>query len=169
MTAAADDRSLSHIDEHGKARMVDVTAKATTERRAVARCIVRTRAPGHVLDDPWLIACARVAGIQAAKATSTLIPLCHPLAIDETQVEIGACDAGLEIRATTTVMAQTGVEMEALSACAGAGLSVLSVVMHVDPAAEIDELALWHKSGGRRGTFERSHGSERSTGEQAGA
>jgi cyclic pyranopterin monophosphate synthase len=152
---APDERALSHVDEHGKARMVDVTAKATTERRAVARCVVRTSAPGEILDDPWLVGCARVAGVQAAKATASLIPLCHPLPIDETDVEIGACDEGLEIRATTSVAAKTGVEMEALTACAAAGLSVVSFLVDVDPAALIDDLTLWHKSGGRSGRFDR--------------
>jgi cyclic pyranopterin monophosphate synthase len=146
---------LTHVDERGKARMVDVTAKEETLRRAVARCVVRTSVPTDTLSDAWLTGCARVAGIQAAKATATLIPLCHPLPIDDTWVEVAPIDGGLEVRATTTVAARTGVEMEALCACAAAGLSVVSFIVAVDPDACIDELTLWHKSGGRSGTYER--------------
>jgi cyclic pyranopterin monophosphate synthase len=150
------DRGLSHIDEHGKARMVDVNAKEITARRAVARCVVRTSAARPQLDDEWLIACIRVSGVQAAKATSSLIPLCHPLALDDIAVDVRCSDGLVEIIATTEVQGKTGVEMEALCACGIGALSVVTALAHTDPDAYVDELTLWQKSGGRSGVYERA-------------
>jgi cyclic pyranopterin monophosphate synthase len=153
---ATERTGLSHIDEHGKAHMVDVNAKPITVRRAVARCVVRTNAPRAQLDEPWLIACIRVSGVQAAKAASSLIPLCHPLPIGRVNLEVACSDGLVEIVATTEVLAKTGVEMEALCACGIAALSVITALAHTDPDAYVDELTLWHKSGGRSGTYERA-------------
>jgi cyclic pyranopterin monophosphate synthase len=152
------DGELTHLDDHGHARMVDITGKAVTERRAVARCVVRAtpdaiKGLADDLDEP--IALARAAGIQAAKQTSQLIPLCHPLPIDGVDVRIAAGDDGVEVGATALVVNRTGVEMEALTACGVAGLSILMALLRADPGAYLDELTLWHKSGGRSGTWDR--------------
>lgn len=158
MTPARDERRLTHLDEQGKARMVDVTAKPVTARRAVARCLVRAdpeavrRLPGDEADP---IAAARIAGIQAAKLTYQLIPLCHPLLIDDIRVDIEPAGAGLAVEAVATVQDRTGVEMEALTACGAAGLALVMALLPLDPHASIGELTLWHKSGGRSGTWER--------------
>lgn len=163
MTAAgrsggADRQRLTHLDEQGRARMVDVTAKAVTLRRAVARCVVRAdesaldKLPGGDADP---VAAAKVAGIQAAKLTYQLIPLCHPLLLDDLHVDVDRVDDGLAVRATATVQDRTGVEMEALTACGAVGLSLVMALLPLDPMASVEELTLWHKSGGRSGTWER--------------
>lgn len=149
---------LTHLDEQGRARMVDVTAKPVTYRRAIARCVVRAdeaaidKLPGAEAD---AVAAAKVAGVQAAKLTYQLIPLCHPLLLDDIGVDIDRVDGGLAVRATATVQDRTGVEMEALTACGAAGLSLVMALLPLDPMAAVDELTLWHKSGGRSGTWER--------------
>lgn len=138
--------------------MVDVTGKPVTARRAVARCLVRAtpdalrRLPGDE-NDP--IGTARVAGVQAAKRTYQLIPLCHPLLVDDLRVDVTPVDGGLAVEALATIEGRTGVEMEALTACAAAGLSLVMSLLPHDPRASIGELTLWHKSGGRSGTWER--------------
>jgi cyclic pyranopterin phosphate synthase len=115
------DQQFSHIDNSGKLRMVDITAKRPTRRRAQAGCVVLTTAGGAALEpsqngvDP--LHAAKIAGIQGAKDTSRLIPLCHPLNIDEIQVEIVAKAGQIEITSTVAAIHRTGVEMEALSAC----------------------------------------------------
>ena len=149
---------LTHLDEQGRARMVDVTAKPVTHRRAVARCVVR--ADEAAIDklpsgDADPLAGAKVAGVQAAKLTYQLIPLCHPLLLDDIRVDVDRVDGGLAVRATATVQDRTGVEMEALTACGAAGLSLVMALLPLDPMATVEELTLWHKSGGRSGTWER--------------
>ena len=144
---------FTHLDDHGRARMVDVSAKEVTYRRAVARCVVTTHVT--VPPDSWAVSCAKVAGIQAAKRTSDLIPLCHPLSIDATTIEVVPQVSSIEIKATTEVWAKTGVEMEALTACATAGLSLVVSVLDEDPEASIGELAVEHKSGGKSGSWDR--------------
>jgi cyclic pyranopterin monophosphate synthase len=149
---------LSHVDEHGKARMVDVTAKPVTARVAVARGVVRTTPDGvrHLLStDPDPVATAKVAGVQAAKLTYQLIPLCHPLLLEGLRIEVGRADEGFTVEAVATVHDRTGVEMEALTACGAAGLSMVMALLPVDPTASLGDLTLWHKSGGRSGTWER--------------
>lgn len=149
-------RRLTHLDDQGRARMVDVTAKPVTARQAVARCAVRAD-PGAVrqLDAAEPIAAARVAGVQAAKLTYQLIPLCHPLLLDDLRVEVEVADDGFAVAAVATVQDRTGVEMEALTACGAAGLSLVMALLPLDPRATLGDLALWHKSGGRSGTWER--------------
>lgn len=154
----SDDGQLTHIDARGRARMVDVTGKAVTARRAVARCLVRASedAVQGLEGHPDTIPFARAAGIQAAKRTADLIPLCHPLPLDDIDVRIERAGAGaLTVTATATVLDRTGVEMEALTACGVAGLSVTMALLAVDPTARVDALTLWHKSGGRSGTWSR--------------
>jgi cyclic pyranopterin monophosphate synthase len=154
---------LSHLDAEGHARMVDVGNKPATDRRAVARAVVRvsseTARAVHAGDAPKgdVLGTARIAGIQAAKRTSELIPLCHPLAISFVGVE-GAVDVeGGEIvlTAEARTTGPTGVEMEALTAAAVAALTVYDMVKGIARGAEIAEVALLEKSGGRSGVWRR--------------
>jgi len=160
-------RGLTHIDGSGHARMVDVTRKPFTRRRAVARCAVSATVAaieelvGQVAPDgqrlwPELVAAARVAGMTAAKRTGALIPLCHPLTIAEVDVQVTMGSGEIGIEASTEVVAQTGVEMEALAACTFAALTVLEHVRALDPEVRIDGLGVWAKSGGRSGTWLRT-------------
>jgi len=152
--------ALTHIDDHGRARMVDVTAKPLTRRVAVARCVVVTTADAasalarspHGLD---MVEAARFAGIQAAKQTSSLIPLCHSIRIDRVDVSVDLRTHRIALSAETEIVERTGVEMEALTACAFAALTLITALMEIDPAASIEDLTLWHKSGGRSGNWER--------------
>jgi cyclic pyranopterin phosphate synthase len=154
---------LTHLDERGRARMVDVGAKEATERRALARALVRvspdTAAVVKRGDAPKgdVLAVARVAGIQAAKRTADLVPLCHPLALTFANVE-GEIDADtgtitLEAEARTT--GQTGVEMEAMTAASVAALTVYDMVKGLERGAVIERIELIEKSGGRSGTWKR--------------
>ncbi len=151
---------LTHVDAHGKAHMVDVTGKPMTHRMAEARCTVRTRADvARLLSDPPggadLLASARFAGIMAAKQTSVLIPLCHPIRLDAIDVAARAGPGGFAVAAVAVIIDKTGVEMEALTACTAAALVLVHALGEMDPLAFIDDLTLWHKSGGRSGTWER--------------
>ncbi len=155
---------LTHLDEHGAARMVDVGAKPVTDRRAVARAIVRmtagTAAAVAAGDAPKgdVIAVARIAGIQAAKRTGELIPLCHPVGLDHVDVE-GAVDidaGSVTLTATARVSARTGVEMEAMTAAAIAALTVYDMVKGLDKGVTIERVELLEKSGGRSGTWTRA-------------
>lgn len=152
---------LSHVDDAGAARMVDVAGKSVTTRTAVASGVVRTTAEVvGLLSDGGLpkgdaLATARVAGIMAAKRTPDLIPLCHPLAISGVTVdfELGADE--VVITATVRTTDRTGVEMEALTAVAVAGLTVHDMIKAVDPAASLDAVRLDRKEGGKRGVWTR--------------
>jgi len=151
---------LTHIDEHGHAHMVDVTAKPLTRRVALARCTVVTGADVPAVlqaasDDLDAVEAARVAGIQAAKQTAALIPLCHPIALDAIRVTVEVHEHRLDVGAMAQIVERTGVEMEALTACAVTALSLLHVLLAVDPGASVEDLTLWHKSGGRSGVWER--------------
>jgi cyclic pyranopterin phosphate synthase len=159
---------LTHIDEHGRARMVDVTAKPLTRRVALARCVVvtsvdATKVLGEAPDGLDAVEGARFAGIQAAKQTSSLIPLCHPIRIDRVTVDVAVDVHKIEISAITEIVERTGVEMEALTACAVAALTLVKALIHVDPEASVEELTLWHKSGGRSGNWERNGPGDRLT------
>ena len=152
-------RRLSHVDDEGRARMVDVGDKPVTDRRAVARghitiapyalALVRSGkiAKGHPLDT------ARLAGIMAAKRTAELIPLCHPLPLSQVEVEFEPCEDGYDIEARVRTTAQTGVEMEALTAVAAAGLTIYDMVKAVDRSMIIGDIRLVEKTGGRSGVF----------------
>jgi cyclic pyranopterin monophosphate synthase len=163
--AGGDPGALTHIDEHGRARMVDVTAKAVTRRVAVAKCVVVTKGDANdALSDASggldVVEAARFAGIQAAKQTASLIPLCHPIRIDRVDVDVIVDGSRVEINAVTEIVERTGVEMEALTACGLAALTIVTALLDHDPDVAIEELTLWYKSGGRSGDWERdgTHG-----------
>ena len=154
---------LTHLDEHGAARMVDVGDKDVTQRRAVARAVVRmspqTAAAVAAGDAPKgdVLGTARLAGIQAAKRTAELIPLCHPLALDvaDVQAEVDAAAGTVTLTAEARVTARTGVEMEALTAATVAALTVYDMVKGLDRGVEIGPVHLVEKSGGRSGDWRR--------------
>jgi cyclic pyranopterin phosphate synthase len=157
----ADAGGLTHIDEQGRARMVDVTHKPLTRRIAVAKCVVATevgtaRALLASEDGLDVVEGARFAGMQAAKQTASLIPLCHPIRIDRVSVEIVVEAHRFRVSARTEIVERTGVEMEALTACAVAALTLFHSLLEVDPSASIEALTLWHKAGGRSGEWERT-------------
>jgi cyclic pyranopterin monophosphate synthase len=148
---------LTHLDEHGSARMVDVAAKPQTDRVAVARAVV-TMSPQTANaiargDAPKgdVLGTARIAGIQAAKRTGELIPLCHPLALDhvDVQAQIDQAAGTVTLTASARVHARTGVEMEAMTAAAVAALTVYDMVKGIERGVTISEVALLRKSGGR--------------------
>jgi cyclic pyranopterin phosphate synthase len=154
---------LTHLDEHGRARMVDVGAKPATDRRAVAQALVRvspqTAAAVAAGDAPKgdVAAVARIAGIQAAKRTSELIPLCHPLALSFVGVEVTVdVDSGtIAVTAEARTTGPTGVEMEALTAASVAALTVYDMVKGIERGAAIESIELLEKSGGRSGEWRR--------------
>jgi cyclic pyranopterin monophosphate synthase len=156
---------LTHLNERGEARMVDVTAKDVTTRSATARCRVTISAEVAELlrsgQNPKgdALAVARIAAIQASKRTPDLIPLCHPIAVHGVDVEVTAVDgpAGSEVVITATVRTadRTGVEMEALTAAAVGGLTVIDMVKGRDRSAAIAEVVLLEKLGGRSGHWVR--------------
>jgi cyclic pyranopterin phosphate synthase len=153
---------LTHVDEAGAARMVDVSAKEVTARSATAsgRVLVSAEVVGLLRGDGVpkgdALAVARIAGIQAAKQTPSLVPLCHPLAISGVTVDLAVADDAVEITATVRTTDRTGVEMEALTAVAVAGLTVVDMVKAVDKAAVISDVRVLAKSGGRSGDWSRS-------------
>lgn len=152
---------LTHTDGSGKARMVDISDKAVTLRKARASARVRmARATREAIEKNALekgdvLGVARVAGIMAAKQAGTLLPLAHPLPIESADVRFGFEESGLTIRTEVVVRARTGVEMEALTAAAVAALTVYDMAKAIDRRMEITDLHLDFKSGGRSGTFER--------------
>jgi len=154
---------LTHLDEHGTARMVDVGDKPATDRRAVARAVVRM-SPGTAAtvlagDAPKgdVLGTARIAGILAAKRTGELIPLCHPLGLDHVDIdaEVDAAAGTVTLTAEARVTARTGVEMEAMTAASVAALTVYDMVKALERGVEIASVALVEKSGGRSGTWRR--------------
>jgi cyclic pyranopterin phosphate synthase len=153
---------FTHLDPLGRARMVDVTSKDATHRRAVARCSIHMKtetaakiATGAITKGD-VLAVARVAGIQAAKQTSNLLPLCHPLLVGSVYVNFRLEESHVEVEAQVDTVDRTGVEMEALTACAVAALTIYDMCKSVDRGMTIGELALWEKSGGRSGHYRRS-------------
>lgn len=156
----SDDPPFSHVDEHGRVSMVNVLAKPATYRVARASCAVATSPDGRrLLSDPAagaeIISAARTAAVAGAKRTAELIPLCHPIRIDAVRVDITVTRTGVRIAATAESVERTGVEMEALTACACAALTIVRAVLPVDPGVRVDDLVLEHKSGGRSGTWNR--------------
>jgi cyclic pyranopterin phosphate synthase len=153
--------TFSHLDDTGRARMVDVSPKDVTHRRAVARCTVTMRPEtvaaitSGTVPKGDVLAVARVAGIQAAKRTSDMIPLCHPLMISAVTVDFTFGDNHIAVEATVDTVDRTGVEMEALHACSVAALTIYDMCKSADRDMVIGELALWHKAGGKSGTYER--------------
>jgi cyclic pyranopterin phosphate synthase len=155
---------LTHVDEAGAARMVDVSGKDVTVRTAVARgrVLVSTdvvdllRGPGVPKGDA--LAVARIAGIQGAKRTPDLVPLCHPVALHAVTVDLDVLDDAVEITATARTADRTGVEMEALTAVAAAGLALVDMVKAVDRRAVITDVRVVAKTGGRSGDWHREEG-----------
>ncbi len=153
---------LTHVDDQGAARMVDVSGKDVTTRtaRASGRVLVSPqvvellRGPGMPKGDA--LAVARIAGIQGAKRTPELVPLCHPLALHGIDVDITVADDAVEIVAIVRTADRTGVEMEALTAVATAALTVVDMVKAVDKGATITDVRVEEKTGGRSGTWRRS-------------
>jgi cyclic pyranopterin phosphate synthase len=155
------DLGLTHLDPLGRARMVDVTPKEPTHRRAVARGRVYMKpetaslVARGAMSKGDVLAVARVAGIQAAKRTSDLIPLCHPLLVGSVFINFRLEDDHIEIEAQVDTVDRTGVEMEALTACSVAALTVYDMCKSADRTMVIGDIALWEKTGGRSGTFRR--------------
>jgi cyclic pyranopterin monophosphate synthase len=152
---------LTHLDEAGAARMVDVSGKQPSTRRAVAAGRVRTtpevvallRAGAVAKGDA--LAVARIAGIMGAKRTPDLVPLCHPIALHSVAVDLDLVEDGVEITATTRTADRTGVEMEALTAVTTAALALVDMVKAADPAAVIDQVRVLRKEGGKTGEWVR--------------
>jgi cyclic pyranopterin phosphate synthase len=153
---------FTHLDPLGRARMVDVTAKDVTHRRAVARCRVHmtsdtaSKIATGAITKGDVLAVARVAGIQAAKQTPSLLPLCHPLLVGSVYVNFRIEHEHVEVEAQVDTVDRTGVEMEALTACAIAALTVYDMCKSIDRGMKIGELALWEKTGGRSGVYRRT-------------
>jgi cyclic pyranopterin monophosphate synthase len=152
---------LSHVDETGAARMVDVSAKDVSVRRAVAAGTLRTTPEvlsllrSESLPKGDALAVARLAGIMGAKHTPDLVPLCHPIALHAVSVELTLGDASVDIEASVKTADRTGVEMEALTAVAAAGLALIDMVKAVDPAAWLDGIRVLRKEGGKTGRWVR--------------
>jgi cyclic pyranopterin phosphate synthase len=156
-----DESLLTHVDHTGAARMVDVSAKAITTRRAVAAGRLVTTAEvvallrGDGVPKGDALAVARLAGIMGAKRTPDLVPLCHPIGLHSVTVDLQVTDGGVDITATTVTADRTGVEMEALTAVAVAGLALIDMVKAVDPAAAIEAVRVLRKEGGKTGDWVR--------------
>jgi len=156
-----DESLLTHVDDTGAARMVDVSAKAVTVRRAIAAGRVVTSADviellrGDALPKGDALAVARLAGIMGAKRTPDLIPLCHPIGLHGVVVELTMTDESVEITASTKTADRTGVEMEALTAVATAGLALIDMIKAVDPAASLEAVRVLRKEGGKTGVWVR--------------
>jgi cyclic pyranopterin phosphate synthase len=150
---------LSHFDDQGQAHMVDVSAKAATRREAVAGAFVELSAavlkalPTNPKGDPLEV--ARFAGIQAAKQTANLIPMCHPLTLSFVDVQATIVEGGVSIEATAATTAGTGVEMEAMVAASVAALTIYDMTKALDKGIRIREVVLLRKSGGKSGEYRR--------------
>jgi cyclic pyranopterin phosphate synthase len=150
---------LSHYDAAGQARMVDVSAKQATKRTATASAFVELSAavlaalPANPKGNPLEV--ARIAGIQAAKRTSELIPMCHPLPLSHVEVEVDVVAEGVRIQATAATTGQTGVEMEALTAATIAALTVYDMTKALDKSIVIRSIQLDRKTGGKSGDYKR--------------
>lgn len=153
-------KKLSHYDSSGRASMVDVSEKKATKREAEASAmVIMSKAvlkslPRNPKGDPLEV--ARIAGIQAAKRTSELIPMCHPLPLSHVDVDIRLCENGVAITSRVTTTAETGVEMEALVAASVAALTVYDMCKALDKGIEIREVVLQKKSGGKSGDYRRT-------------
>jgi len=156
-------KRLTHLDERGAARMVDVAEKTATVREALAECRVRMapatlRAVKEGTAKGDAIQVARVAGIMAAKRTSELIPLCHPLPLSSVTLDFEFVRGAVRVLARARVVGQTGVEMEALTAAAVAGLTLIDMTKGIERGVSIEAVRLLEKSGGRSGTWKRATG-----------
>ena len=154
-------KKLTHLDEQGAARMVDVADKPSTTRQALAECLVRMSAStlravreGTPKGDALQV--ARVAGIMAAKRTSELIPLCHPLPLTSVSIDFEFVPGAVRVLAMARVVGQTGVEMEALTAASVAGLTLIDMTKGIERGVYLEHVRLLEKSGGRSGTWKRA-------------
>jgi cyclic pyranopterin monophosphate synthase len=153
---------FTHLDPLGRARMVDVSAKEPTHRRAVARCKVlmapetASKIASGAITKGDVLAVARVAGIQAAKQTPHLLPLCHPLLVNSVYVNFRIEEGHVGVEVQVDTIDRTGVEMEALTACGVAALTIYDMCKSVDRGMTITELTLWEKTGGRSGQWRRA-------------
>jgi cyclic pyranopterin monophosphate synthase len=158
------ERGLAHLDPLGGARVVDVAPKEPTHRRALARCRVLMapettgKVASNAINKGDVLGTARIAGIQAAKRTADLIPMCHPLLVGSVHVNFNIGDDYVEVEAQVETVDRTGVEMEALTACAVAALTIYDMCKSSDRSMSVGELALWEKTGGSRGTWRRPLG-----------
>ena len=156
-------RGLTHVDPLGRARMVDVTPKEATHRRALARCKVRmlpettAKIASNAINKGDVLGAARIAGIQAAKRTPDLIPLCHPLLVGSVYVNFTFGDDFVEVETQVEAVDRTGVEMEAMTACAVAALTIYDMCKSADRSMVVEELCLWEKTGGRSGVWRRAN------------
>ena len=156
------DHGFTHLDPLGRARMVDVTPKEPSHRRAIARGRVRmtpetaSAVTQGAIKKGDVLAVARVAGIQAAKRASDLIPLCHPLMVGAVTVNFEINHDSIEVEAAVDTFDRTGVEMEALTACSVAALTIYDMCKSMDKSMVIGDIALWEKTGGKSGTYRRS-------------
>ncbi|MDR0514279.1 MAG: cyclic pyranopterin monophosphate synthase MoaC [Coriobacteriaceae bacterium] len=164
------DENLTHIDEKGDVRMVDVSAKADTQRQAIAEGFIAMAPATLALITEGkaakgdVLACARVAGVMAAKQTASIIPMCHPLNITKAKISCEPVDAGergdgkvgIRVLATCGVTGKTGIEMEALTAASVACLTIYDMCKAVDRGMEITEVRLLRKEGGKSGLWERA-------------
>lgn len=161
-----DGERFTHLDEAGSAHMVDVSAKDVSARTARATGFVRTStAVVALLREGGLpkgdaLAVARIAGITGAKRTPDIVPLCHPIALHGVDVDLTVVDEGVAIEATARTADRTGVEMEALTAVAAAGLAMIDMVKAVDPAASITDVRVEEKTGGKTGHWQRPGGGQ---------
>jgi cyclic pyranopterin phosphate synthase len=159
------DRGLTHLDPLGRARMVDVTPKEATHRRAMARCRVfmlpetTSKVASNAITKGDVLGAARIAGIQASKRTSDMIPLCHPLLLGAVNINFTIGDDYVEVESQVETIDRTGVEMEAMTACALAALTIYDMCKSSDRSMVIGELALWEKTGGKSGHWRRPQGS----------
>ncbi|MEZ5254891.1 MAG: cyclic pyranopterin monophosphate synthase MoaC [Microthrixaceae bacterium] len=155
------ERGLTHLDPLGRARMVDAAPKDPTHRRAIARGRVNmsvettSLVARGAISKGDVLSVARVAGIQAAKRASDLIPLCHPLLVGAVLVNFRIEDTFIEVEVSVDTVDRTGVEMEALSACSIACLTIYDMCKSVDRSMVIGDIALWEKTGGRSGSYRR--------------
>jgi len=153
-------KKLSHYDDAGRARMVDVSGKSPTKREAQASAFVAMNPavlaalPNNPKGDPLEV--ARIAGIMAAKRTSELIPMCHPLPLSLVDVDVRLCENGVAITSKVITTAETGVEMEALVAASVSALTIYDMTKAMDKAIEIREIVLERKSGGKSGDYQRT-------------
>lgn len=151
--------ALTHLDDQGRASMVDIGGKAATQREAVAEGHIAMTADAlaavreGAIKKGDVLATARIAGIMAAKRTSDLIPLCHPLALSSVAVEFAFTDTGIRVTATARLNGQTGVEMEALAAATVALLTIYDMAKAIDKAMVISDIRLLSKSGGKSGDW----------------
>ena len=156
------EQEFTHLNSRGEARMVDISPKEPTLRKALAKAQIsmsektlKSLTEGTIVKGD-VFAIARVAGIQAAKKTSELIPLCHPLMLNTVEVNFDINENNVSIEAIATTLSQTGVEMEALTACSIAALTIYDMCKSSDKAMVISDLALWEKTGGKSGSYKRS-------------